>query len=212
MAVPDQMKVLFKDVVDKLPLVGKKPDSVTLKCNVLVADQNGDLREVGLTLYTSSTKNTIEMSTDNHPRGDVDDLDIILNGDQSDIPLRYMKLFQQFDEGGDFGVEEALLKKKGNWEGREGVIGNVEISIENEIQEEEEEEEEEEGEFEPIPLPDTLENYEGGGADFSLEDEDQEMDDAGTFFDDTYDPDGDTIYRYSQIQCTPDGYTFAHKK
>jgi len=215
MEPPNQMKAFMKEVFNKLPLKGQTPDNVTLKCNVLVADNEGVLKNVGLTLnaYADNIDNFILMSTDGYPGGDVDDKLIILNGDQSVFPhQRYKKLFQQFNEGGEFGVEEALLKKKGNGEGSEGVIGNIEFSFDCTIREEDEEEEEEEEDEEEEEEEEEEEDYEGGGADYSPGDEDYDMKDGdeGAGFNPNYDPNGPPYF--SQIQCTPDGYTFTHKK
>lgn len=169
-------------------------EHATFICRIIIDNQEARIS-------MEADNDQILITTENYPGGNFYDEPIIMHENQQGahvIPIELKRLFLSTN-----GQPPLLSVTGSRLNGRDGVIGKVRFYLEKDLEEE----------FEPIPLPDTLENFEGGGADNSSEYEDEEMgnaNEAGTFFDPNYDPNAKPTY--SQIQCTPDGYTFTHKK
>ena len=177
MAAPE----LLRTLIAKMPVSQTAFENVTLECKVLVANEEGNLEGVLVTLH-SDTKfddNVVELTTDRYPGGDVFQEKIKPFENQNINLSRFEKLFREFGDG-----EEALLLKKGSRDkGYEGIIGRTSLTIE-------------------IPLKNEYMSPEGGADIFARDQvEDEEMGDYSG-----------AEYTYSKIQCTPDGYTFTHKK
>lgn len=202
MATRDQITVLMGAIGVNRERPGA--ERATFICRIII-----DNRPIPASISMEAKKDQILITTEHYPGGNFYDQPIIMHENPQGphvIPDRLKRLFLSTN-----GQPPLLTKTGSRLNGRDGVIGKVRFYLEKDLEEEEEEEQFEE--FEPVPLPDTLENFEGGGADNSSEYEDEEMgnaNEAGTFFDPNYDPNAKPTY--SQIQCTPDGYTFTHKK